>query len=432
VDALQETGQLDNTLLMLISDNGASAEGGPLGSVSIDLRHAAGYEESLDEGLAALDRLGDETTNPHYLIGWAQAGNTPLKWYKTDVHSGGVRDPLIVHWPARIRDGGLLRQQYHHVVDVTPTILELLGVEAPTTVKGVPQLPIHGTSFAYTLDDPSARTRKHIQYYEMLGDRAIWRDGWKAVTRHQPGTDFDADRWELYHLDSDYAERHDLAAQQPDRLRALIDLWWAEAGRYDALPLDDRGANRTITHGWRDPRTTFTYRPGIARVERWNVPNVANRSYTIEADVEIPRGGAEGVLLAAGSRFGGYALFVKDGHLVHEYNAGHSRYVIRSERPIAIGRHAISFDFSRTGRQAGHGTLSVDGEVVGTGELPRTWPVNPARAGLHCGRDGGTPVSDAYSCPFAFTGTLHDVTVTLGDDREVDRAAERRAALAED
>ena len=429
---LEEIGRLENTLLVLISDNGASGEGGRLGAVNVDLSFQAGGSEPLSASLEALDRLGDETTNPHYPMGWAQAGNTPLKWYKTDVHGGGVRDPLIVHWPAKIKDGGSLRHQYHHVVDLTPTVLELLDIEPPAEVKGVPQLPIHGTSLAYTFDQPDAPTRKQIQYYEMLGDRALWHRGWKAVVRHTPGTDFDDDRWELYHLADDYAETNDLAEADPARLRALIERWWASAGEFGALPLDDRLSARTLTGGRPNPRRTFTYRPGMARIERWNTPNVVNRSFAIEAEVGLPPGGAEGVLLAVGNRFGGYVLFVQDGHLIFEYNAGHARYTIRSEHRIPPDARRLRFDFEKTGRLKGRGTLSVDGASVGTGELARTWPINPARASLYCGRDGGSPVSDAYACPFAFTGTLHRVTVTLGDDQQRDPEAERRAAMAED
>jgi arylsulfatase A-like enzyme len=432
VGFLAEIGRLDDTLIVLISDNGASDEGGRLGCANVYKQYMAGLDESPTLGLEQLDRLGDWTTNPHYPTGWAQAGNTPLPWYKKDVHGGGVRDPLIVHWPARIKDGGALRHQYHHVADVAPTVLELLGVEASTTHRGVPQLPIHGTSMAYTLDAPDAPTRKQTQYYEMLGDRALWHQGWKAVARHTPGEDFERDRWELYHLDEDYAEARDLAEAHPEKLRELIERWWTEAGRYDVLPLDDRGGERTREGGRPNPRTVYTYLPGMARAERWVTPNVANRSYEIVADAEIPVGGAEGVLLSAGGRFGGYAVFVKDGRLVHEYNLGDERYVLTTERPIPAGRRALGFRFEKTGQLRGVGSLTIDGEVVARGELPRTWPINPATAALHCGREGGSPVSEAYRPPFPFTGTLHRVVVTLGDDQARDPSAERRAALAED
>ncbi len=431
IDYLEQVDALDNTLIMLISDNGASGEGGRMGCVNVDYQFQGRMSETVDMGLEALDRLGDETTNAHYPMGWAQAGNTPLKWYKTDVHGGGVRDPLIVHWPAGVQERGGLRDQYHHVVDLVPTVLELIGVEAPSDVKGVPQLPIQGTSLAYTLAERDAPTRKQTQYYEMIGDRALWHLGWKAVVLHESGEDFEADRWELYHLAEDYAELHDLAEQEPGRLRELIERWWAEAGANNVQPLDDRRWERAAD-GWQNRRTQFVYRPGMARIERWNTPNVTNRSFSIEADVETPEGGAEGVLLAVGSRFGGYALYVQDGRLTFDYNAGHAVSTIRSERPIVAGRRTLGFEFAKTGQLQGRGTLLVDGVQAGVGDLERTWPINPARAGLHCGRDGGSQVSPAYACPFTFTGTLHRVIVTLGDDQRRDPAAERRAAQAED
>ncbi|MGE3912180.1 MAG: sulfatase-like hydrolase/transferase, partial [Chloroflexota bacterium] len=432
VSYLEEIGQLDNTLLMLISDNGASGEGGRLGCVNVDLQYQARQLETMETGLEALDRLGDETTNPHYPVGWAQAGCTPLKWYKMDTYGGGVRDPLIVHWPARIKDGGTLRHQYHHVVDLTPTVLDVLGIEAPAEVNGIAQLPIHGTSLAYTFEAPAAPTHKQTQYYEMLGDRAIWHQGWKAVTRHLTGEDFEADRWELYHLDQDYTEAYDLSEQEPERLRQLVERWWAEAGAHNVLPMDDRLGERTLTSGPPNPRRTYTFRPGMARIERWNTPNVTNRSFTIEADAEIPPGGAEGVLLAVGNRFGGYSLYLKDGRLVFEYNAGHTRYAVQSDQSVAAGCHTLRMEFVKTGHLAGRANLLVDGTPAGAIDMTGTWTINPARSGLYCGRELGSPVSNAYTLPFTFTGTLHKVTVTLGDDQVRDLDAEQRAALAED
>lgn len=432
IDYLESIGQLENTLLMLISDNGASGEGGRLGCVNVDYQYQAKQLEPMEVGLEAIDRLGDETTNPHYPVGWAQAGCTPLKWYKTDTHGGGIRDPLIVHWPARIKDGGSLRHQYHHVVDLTPTVLDVLGMDAPAEVGGIPQLPMHGASLAYTFGEPDAPTRKQTQYYEMLGDRAIWHQGWKAVTRHLPGDDFEADRWELYHLDEDYSEARDLAAEQPERLRQLIERWWAEAGAHGVLPLDDRLSDRTQTGGHPNPRRTFVYRPGMARIERWNTPNVTNRSFSIEADAEIGADGAEGVLLAVGNRFGGYTLYLKDSRLTFEYNAGDARYEVRSEETVGPGRHTLRMEFVKTGQFQGRAALLIDGTTVGSVEMPRTWAINPARSGLYCGREVGSPVTGAYEQPFTFTGRLHTVTVTLGDDQQRDLAAESRAALAED
>jgi arylsulfatase A-like enzyme len=432
IDYLEQIGQLDNTLVMLISDNGASGEGGRLGCVNVDLQYQANHEEALQIGLEALDRLGDETTSPHYSLGWAQAANTPLKWYKMDTHGGGVRDPLIVHWPAGIQDRGALRDQFHHVVDLTPTVLDLLGLQAPTEVRGVPQMPIEGTSLAYTFAEPAAPTQKRTQYFEMLGDRAMWHDGWKAVVKHTTGEDFDADRWELYHLAEDYGEANDLADQEPARLRALIERWWAEAGAHNILPLDDRRGERTAVGGWHDPRSTFTFRPDMARIERWNTPNVTNRSFTVQADADIPAGGAEGVVLAAGNFFGGYTLFVQGGRLHFEYNAGHTRYAVQSDRLIGAGRRALALQFAKTGHLEGTATLLIDGTAAGAVDLTGTWPINPARSSLACGRDVGAAVSQRYRAPYRFTGTLHTVVVTLGNDQVRDPAAEAREARTED
>jgi arylsulfatase A-like enzyme len=428
---LEALGKLDDTVIVLLSDNGAGPEGGPVGAVNTR-KHLQYEPETLDENLTAIDRLGDEATYPHYPMGWAQASNTPLKWYEKDVHAGGARDPLIVHWPNGIADRGGLRHQFHHVVDLTPTILDLLGLHAPMTYVGEAQMPIHGTSLAYTFDAPDAPTRKDVQYFEMMGNRAIWHRGWKAVARHTSGTDFDRDQWELYHLDADDAEEHDLAAERPEKLREMVDRWWIEAGKYDVLPLDDRNVGFLRAAGRPGVKTRFVYYPGMARVERQSSPNITNRSYTITADVTIPEAGAEGVLLAAGNRFGGYTLFVKDGRPVYEYNFGDVRYVIRSESEIPRGRSTYGFEFAKTGRHQGRRMLRVDGSVVGRGELPQTWPFMALQAGLHCGRDDGSPVSEQYAVPFTFTGTLHRVAVDLADDQQRDVAAEQRAALAEE
>src|SRR5262249_52813393 len=235
--------------------------------------------------------------------------NTPLKWYKKDTHGGGIRAPLIMSWPGRVRDSGL-RTQYHHVIDVTPTVLEVGGATAPTVYQGIPQLPIHGVSMAYTFDDPKAPTTKRVQHFELLGDRALWCDGWKAVARHTKGEDFDADRWELYHLDEDFSECQDLAAAEPQKLRELIDRWWTEAGAFDVLPLDDREYERVAANAEARARSRYVYYPGMSRIDRLSAPYVTDRSWSIAAEVDIPAGGAEGVLLACGSRFAGYVLYV--------------------------------------------------------------------------------------------------------------------------
>ncbi len=429
---LRAMGRLDNTLIVLLSDNGASSEGGPTGAANT--RKHLGYErETLEERLRALDRLGSEYAFNHYPMGWAQVSNTPLKWYKKDTHGGGIRAPLILHWPARIADRGGIRTQYHHVVDVVPTILGVLGIEAPEVYKGVGQLPIHGVSLAYTFDAPHAPTRKQVQHYELLGDRAIWHQGWKAVARHEKGADFELDRWELYHLDEDFSECHDLAEKHPEKLRELVERWWAEAGAFDVLPLDDREYERVAESLAARARTTYVYYPGMARIDRLSAPDICDRSYSIAAEVVIPAAGAEGVLLASGTRFAGYVLYLKDGRLIYEYVYSESvRYPIRSEAPVPKGPRVLRYEFRKTGPRRGSGVLSIDGQRVGSVEIPKTWPVYALSGGILCGRDGSSPVSDAYVCPFAFTGTIHRVIVELGNEGRSDPPGGYRAAFVEE
>jgi arylsulfatase len=432
VASLDELGVLDNTLMVLLSDNGASPEGGAVGAANAR-KHLQYEPETVADGLAAIDELGSDHTYPHYPTGWAQASNTPLKWYKKDVHAGGVRDPLIVHWPARIRDGGAIRPQYHHVVDVMPTVLDLLGLEAPATFQGLAQMPLHGMSMAYTLDDPAAPTRKETQYFELLGDRGLWHRGWKAVAKHERGQPFDDDRWELYHLDADFSESRDLAAEQPERLRALVERWWAEAGLYGALPLDDREYERVAASVAARARQRSVYYPGSARIDRFSAPDITDRSYTITAEATLPAGGAEGVLLASGARFGGYVLYVQGGRLVYEYAfSEREKVVIRADRDVPNGDVTLAYQFRRTGPKRGIGTLLMNGEVVGQAEIPKTWPTVAVTAGLLCGRDGGSAVSEAYTLPFAFTGTLHRVVVQLDDDGAPDAQTAYRTAMAEE
>ena len=432
LDALEYIGQLDNTLVLLISDNGASPEGGTNGAVNTR-KHTYYAPETLKDCLAAIDKLGTEHALNHYPTGWAQASNTPLKWYKKEVHGGGARDPLIVYWK-RIADRGGVRTQYHHAVDVLPTVLEVVGITAPEEYQGHGQMPIHGTSFAYTFDAPDVPTKKQIQYYELVGNRGIWHQGWKAVSRHEKGAEFGTDRWELYHLAEDFAEARDLAQEQPERLRDLVERWWLEARTHHVLPLDDREfAQRAALSIAAAARKIYTYFPGISRIERLSSPAITNRSYSITAEVEIPASGAEGVLLSAGGHFGGYVLYVQDSRLVYEYlYADDTRYVLRSSLPVPAGRVVLRFEFARTAEYAGAGTLLIDGANAGAVEIPKTWPVSGSFGGLYCGRDGGTPVSRAYDLPFAFTGVIRRVQVKLGDDGQDDAALLTRASVAEE
>ncbi|MEC9346649.1 MAG: arylsulfatase [Pseudomonadota bacterium] len=427
--ALEELGRADNTLVVLISDNGASQEGALNGTLNA-LKHFNGVGETVAENLPFIDEIGEARLNNNYPQGWAMAGNTPLRRYKQNTHGGGVRDPLIVRWPSRIADAGGIRRQFHHVSDVTPTVLEAMGLEAPATIAGVDQQPMEGTSFAYSFDAPESPTRKSVQYFEMLGHRGIWHDGWKAVTWHEPKAEFDADAWELYHVDRDFNEVNDLAAAEPERLRAMVERWWSEAGRYKVLPLVGK-ANRWAVgtpHGV-GRRRRQVYRPGGTRVPPMAAPDLRNRSYAITAELEIPAGGADGVLVAMGDWCGGYVLYVKDGHLHHDYNFVGKHHVVRSDRPLPEGPVTVRFIMRRTGRFRGTGTLEIDGQPCGSVAIPAMYRGLMSFRGLEVGRASPPEVGD-FTAPFAFTGILHRVIFDLGDDQDADDAALAGAALS--
>ena len=418
---LEARGHAENTLIVLMSDNGASPEGGPLGTVALNARkHLYHGPETSEERRASVDTLGGHTSYPHYAFGWAQVSNTPLKWYKMNTYGGGVRSPLIMHWPARL-SGGALQSQYHHAIDVMPTVLDVLGIEAPASYRGVSQMPVEGTSMAYTFNAADAPTRKLTQFFEMAGERAIWHRGWKAVTRHKPGADFESEPWALYHLDQDFSECRDLAQTRPEKLKQLVDLWWAEAKGGNALPLDDKWAARSNVNLGVPARRFYRFFPGLERIDRIMAPDIARRSYSISADVEIPAAGAQGVLLAFGGALAGYVLYVKDGRLTYEYVfSGHQKYVVHADRPLTPGRHVLRYEFTDAPDDGGRGALFIDGIAVGSIAILRTWPLRAVQAGLTCGRDTGLPVSDAYECPFAFTATIHCIDVELGEERKAD------------
>jgi arylsulfatase len=430
VDYLQLRGLMEHTLFILLSDNGATEEGGDFGDINIR-RHYQFLDEPFDEKLASIDRFGSEFAYSNYPRGWGHAGNTPLKRFKMNTHGGGIRDPLIVHWPARIRDGGLVSPQFCHCSDVVPTVLEAVGLEAPTVVQGIEQMPVHGTSLAYTFDDPFIATRKRVQYFELMGNRGLWADGWKAVTHHVKGTDFDDDRWELYHLDDDFSECEDLAERHQEKLAELVALWWKEAERHHVLPLDDRDRERVQLTYLPERRSRYEYEPGTSRVTPVAAPPTSDRSYRIVADVELDEG-TEGVILAAGGRFGGYVLFVQDRRLVHEYVGPDRRWVVESAGPLPAGRQELAFEFRKSAHRAGTGTLLCDGAPLGSVEMHDTWPLAPNVGGVHCGRDDGSPVSERYACPFSFTGRIHRVVVEIGDDQVPDPAREHHQMLSED
>ncbi len=420
VEALDRLGVLDDTLFIAMSDNGASQEGGPTGVLD-EMRYFNGLPEDVAAAVGRLDTIGGPDSHSNYPWGWAMAGNTPLKRYKQNTHAGGVRDPFIVHWPARIgpEAGGGIRRQFHHATDVTPTILDLLGIDPPVA--------LHGTSMLPVIDDGDAPAPKTTQYFEMFGHRAIYHDGWKAVCYHEPGADYDSEPWELYDAVADVSEAHDLAATHPERLAALVELWWQEAARNDVLPLDDRrgpqlfGAAQRRGSGPR--RRTFVLHPPLSRWSADVAPPTGNRSFRIEADLEPAADGrpANGVVVNRGSANGGYVLYVADGHLTFDYNFFHTHTTVRAEVPLPPRRCRAAVTVERNGR-SGTATLIVDGTPAGTVTIPQLAMI-VSSTGLDVGR-ATAPVTHDLVAPATFDGVLHTVTFELASGTPRDAARE--------
>ncbi|GAA5139742.1 arylsulfatase [Pseudonocardia adelaidensis] len=414
---LERLGVRENTLIILMSDNGASQEGGRDGTTNT-IAYENGDAVTTADNLAGLDDIGGPRNHSNYPWGWAQAANTPLKRYKQNTHAGGVRAPLVVSWPAGIAVRGV-RSQFHHVIDVTPTVLDIVGTAMPELRAGRPQLPVHGTSMRYTFDDPATPSRRHTQYFEMYGHRAIWHAGWKAVAYHERGRSYDDDAWELYHLDTDFSECHDVAAEHPEVLANLVGRWWSEAERYDVFPLDDRNfAERAARyHSATSPRRRRSYRyyPGMTRVPGGITPLVYDRSFTIDAAVRMERDD-KGVLLAHGDVCGGHVLFVKAGELRYEYNHQGTRYHVKGAIPDDAAPRRLSMHFTKTGVRRGRATLLCDGSEIGTGEIASTARYLIGWQGLTVGGDSLSPVSWDYEGGFPFTGILEHVDLALAAD----------------
>jgi len=414
VQYLEHRGQLDNTLFVVLSDNGASGEGGEYGSIN-EYRYFLGLEDSLEENLAQIDAIGGPWTHNHYPAAWAQAGNTPLKFYKKYTFGGGVRAPLVVHWPTRLGREAGLRHQFHHAIDLAPTMLETAGVAAPTVYRGVEQMPLHGTSMAYSFADPQAPSRHSTQYFEMGGQRGIYHDGWKAVTNHHSGDDYAQDRWELYDICRDYAENVDLATQEPQRLEAMVALWWREAEAYDVLPLDDRAQARAFA---RDPSTTqrrrFVLYPGTRLLTPASGPNFALRPFRILAHTERQHADSEGVLLAYGRRAAGFTLFVKDNHLCFDYNLAGRHTMLQSKGALPLGVHVLGCSLEIAPDTVTL-RLLLDAQCVASTSLPMAFPAGFGLLSTQCGMNTPSPVSAQYEAPFRFGAQLDHVEVELGE-----------------
>jgi arylsulfatase len=438
IQAIADTGQLENTLIFyIVGDNGASAEGGMVGLYN-EMTYFNGVNETVQDILKHYDELGGPTTYPHYAAGWAVAGDTPFTWTKQVASSyGGTRNGMVIHWPTGIAAKGQVRSQWHHVIDIAPTILEAAGLPEPKSVNGTPQTPIEGVSLAYTFADPKAPSRHTTQYFEIFGNRAIYDNGWLAGTVHRAAWEFkvrrplEDDIWELYDTRTDFSLANDLAAKNPEKLKELQALFLKEAVKYSVLPLDDRTLERLNAGLVGRPdlmagRTSLTVYNGMIGMSENVFINVKNRSHTIAAEVEIPKTGAKGVLLAQAGRFGGWSLYVRDGKPTYTYNwLGLQRYTVAAKQALPAGKATIRFEFAYDGGgvgKGGTGTLFVNGKQVATGRIDRTQCCTfSADEGADVGADEGTPVTEAYKVPFKFTGKIGKVTIELGDMKTADR-----------
>ena len=446
IDYLERTGQLDNTVVIFAADNGASGEGSPNGSVN-ENKFFNGYPDQLEENLKLIDRLGGPDTYEHYPTGWAAATSTPFKMFKRySEYAGGTCDPLVICWPKGIKARGEVRNQYHHSTDIVPTILDICGLEMPKVYRGVEQYPLSGVSMRYTFDAAAAPTQKKIQYYAMLGTRALWQDGWKAVAMHAPISGkghLDKDVWELYHVDADPAESKNLAKEHPDKLQALIKAWFEEADKNLVLPIDDRtalvqlGIERPSDE---PPRDRYVYSPGTSPVPEGVAVNVRGRSYKILADVEITDPNCSGVIFAHGSRFGGHSLFIKDKKLTYVYNflgiPPEQSFVGPELKP---GKYTLGMEFTREKagqyhESIGSTKLYVNDKVVAEGPMrAQVGKFTLSGDGLCVGRDSGDAVSQQYKSPGTFKGgRILGVGVSVEKAQYLDLEKMAAAAFAVD
>ena len=433
---LEDMDQLDNTLIILVSDNGASAEGGPTGSFNESL-FFNNIPDTVKQNAKHIANWGDPTTYPHYSWGWTHATNTPFRRWKRETTRGGTADLCIVHWPKGIKEKNAIRQQFTHAIDLVPTVLDALKMKSPSSINGAVQSQIEGVSFAATFDNGKAKIPREAQYFEMFAQRAIYLDGWRAYAPWKLGDvitakDLANEKWMLFHIDTDFSESEDVAAKNPAKLEEMKQLWWAMASKYKVLPLDGSGVTRFAVPRpqMSGPRTKYVYFPGTGEVDSNNAADARNRSFSITAEVEVPKGGAKGVLLAHGGMIGGYTFFVnKDQKLPFTHNyVGLEEYKVISKEKLSEGKLTLSMQFQVTGPpdfKEGKGApgtvkLFANGKQIGIGKIAVTCPLAYSLSGdgLSCGRDTLTPVSADYRGEYTFTGTIRRVIVDIGNDQK--------------
>jgi arylsulfatase len=460
ISFLKDLGEYENTLIMVISDNGASAEGGPNGSVN-EGKFFNNVPDNLQQNLAAIDDIGGPKYFNHYPWGWTHAGNTPFKRWKRETYRGGTSDPFIVTWPKGIKARGEIRNQYCHAIDMVPTVLDALGIEPPAQIRGVTQSPLQGFSLKSSFDNARAPSLHTTQYFEMAGHRALYHDGWRAVCPW-PGPslieseakvfgapisydkliELDAKGWELYNVKADFSETENLAQKERERLIAMIGMWYVEAGKYNVLPIDGRGTERFAEQRPQiaADRKRYIYYPGTQMVPINSAPRLVNVPHSVSVHANVSNGDAEGVLFSMGGIDGGFAFYVEDGKLTYGYNyVADQRFKIQSDRRVPEGDHIFSFEFTPTGKPdipKGKGVpaslkLFIDGRPAGSGELPVTIPLSLGlAAGVSVGADTGAPVMMDYTPPFTFNGTVKKVLVDVSSQPIEDQEAKVKMYLA--
>ena len=410
---LDEMNISDDTLIILLSDNGAAPAGGKTG-VMHEFKSFNGIPEDIDKVQDHIDDIGGPHSYPNYPLGWAQAGNTPLKWYKSFTYGGGIRDSCIIKWPTHIKDRGGIRSQFHHVSDIVPTILEALKIDPPSVYKGFDQMPITGTSMLYTFDSADESSHKNAQYFEMFGRRGIWLDGWKAVTNHLQGQSYDHEEWQLYNLEEDFSECDNLADKHPEKLRKLIDLWWVEAGKHGVLPLDDRTVELfapKFLPGYPHEGREYTYYPPISQLPSDVSPAIGNRSWIMTAEIQRSDENMGGVIFTYGTQNVGLSCYIKENKLVFDYNIYTDHYVVRSDRTVPTGSCTIGVKFQRKDTK-GTITLLIDEKECGSVQTPSVLRMISA-SGLQIGRNNLSPVTNDYEAPFEFKGMIKYVKFKL-------------------
>ncbi len=409
INFLKSEDQYDDTIIVVLSDNGAAPGTSPV--PSLDVRRAAYMQATpFEEKLANIHLMGTQYSYGGSSTGWSQVSNTPLKWYKADTYGGGTRAPLIVTWANGDTPKNRICKQYTHVIDIVPTLLDLINKPFPTKVDNKEIMPIQGTSFAYAFDNPEMPTRKQIQYFETLGDRAIWHKGWKAVSRHNQGDPFEKDIWELYHVENDFSEIRNVAEAQPEKLEELISLWFLEADRYGILPMADN-TTALYAEAVPPPKARYVFYPGMTRLDRLSAPDIYHFNTSWQIVLDLTSSNANGVILASGDSGAGYELYLKDGFLIFNYTyVRNDMTIIKSDRRIPAGKQVVHLFLQKRGKQSKNLDVFLGNDKIASGELPRMWKIHFPNSGLRCGENYHSPISRDYRAPFTLNG-LQKVTI---------------------